>query len=54
MPLAVDRYNELLRLYRDVYSALGERDGEPARLGEVLPELRRIAAQLAKQTCLSS
>jgi L-ribulokinase len=43
--LAVDRYNELFRLYRDVYFAFGRREGESARLGEVLPELRRLAAQ---------
>jgi len=42
-------YEQLYRLYRDMYFALGRRDAEPssegARLGRVLPELRRIAAE---------
>jgi L-ribulokinase len=42
---AVQRYDELFRLYRDVYFAFGRRDSAPAALGDVLPELRRIAAQ---------
>jgi L-ribulokinase len=42
---AVDRYNELFHLYRQVYFAFGRRDSDPTALGEVLPELRRIAAQ---------
>jgi L-ribulokinase len=42
---AVDRYNELFHLYQQVYFAFGRRDSDPTALGEVLPELRRIAAQ---------
>jgi L-ribulokinase len=37
-------YDDLLQLYRSVYFSLGQRDSAPARLGDVLPELRRIAA----------
>ena len=39
-------YEQLYRLYRDVYFALGQRDAEPVALGRVLPELRRIAANV--------
>jgi L-ribulokinase len=39
-------YEQLYRLYRDVYFALGKRDAPPASLGKVLPELRKIAAQV--------
>jgi len=42
---AVARYEELFALYRKVYFAFGQRASEPASLGEVLPELRRIAAE---------
>ena len=41
-PEAVRVSDELYRLYRKLYFALGERKAEPAALGEVLPELRRI------------
>jgi len=41
-------YEELYRLYRAVYFALGTRDASPAALGEVLPELRRIAAKVRR------
>jgi len=44
-PTAVARYNELFKLYTSVYFALGQRNSAPAALGEVLPELRRIAAE---------
>jgi L-ribulokinase len=44
-PKAAAVYEELFQLYRDVYFALGSRNAEPAALGRVLPELRRIAAQ---------
>jgi len=37
--------NELYALYRQLYFALGERASQPAAIGGVLPELRRIAAQ---------
>jgi L-ribulokinase len=39
-------YERLYRHYRDVYFALGRRDAEPVALGRVLPELRRIAAEV--------
>jgi L-ribulokinase len=39
-------YEKLYRLYRDVYFALGSRDAAPIALGEVLPELRKIAASV--------
>jgi L-ribulokinase len=41
-------YEQLYRLYRDVYFALGTRDAAPVALGRVLPELRRIAAEVMK------
>jgi len=41
---AVGRYKELFRLYRDVYFAFGKRNAAAAGMGDVLPELRRIAA----------
>ncbi|MGB0064311.1 MAG: ribulokinase [Terracidiphilus sp.] len=39
-------YEQLYRLYRDLYFALGKRDASPIALGKVLPELRKIAAQV--------
>jgi L-ribulokinase len=39
-------YERLYPLYRDVYFALGTRDAAPVALGKILPELRRIAAQV--------
>jgi len=39
-------YEQLYPLYRDVYFALGTRNAQPAALGKVLPELRKIAAQV--------
>ena len=41
---AVARYEELFRLYRNVYFAFGKRGSAAVALGDVLPELRRIAA----------
>jgi L-ribulokinase len=43
-PEAVAIYEQLYDLYRRVYFALGTRSAEAAALGDVLPELRRIAA----------
>jgi L-ribulokinase len=43
---AVARYEELFKLYRSVYFAFGKRGSEAASLGDVLPELRRIAAEV--------
>ncbi|MGA9062272.1 MAG: ribulokinase [Terracidiphilus sp.] len=47
-PQAAAVYEQLYRHNRDVYFALGKRDAAPAALGKVLPELRRIAAQVRK------
>jgi L-ribulokinase len=44
-PVAVARYNRLFKLYSDVYFALGQRTSAPRALGDVLPELRLIAAE---------
>jgi L-ribulokinase len=41
-------YEQLYRHYRDVYFALGKRDATPVALGNVLPELRKIAAEVRK------
>jgi L-ribulokinase len=41
-------YERLYRHYRDVYFAMGLRDAAPLALGHVLPELRRIAAEVRK------
>jgi L-ribulokinase len=42
---AVALYDELFRLYREVYFAFGRRGSAAATMGDVLPELRRIAAR---------
>ncbi len=42
---AVERYEPLYRIYRKLYFALGSREAAPVALGEVLPELRRIAQE---------
>ena len=42
-------YDRLYPLYRDVYFALGTGDAKPAALGKVLPELRKIAAEVRRQ-----
>jgi len=47
-PAAAAVYEELYQLYRSVYFALGTRSADPAALGRVLPELRRIAAASRK------
>jgi L-ribulokinase len=38
-------YERLFALYRKVYFALGTRSAQPLLLGDVLPELRKIASQ---------
>jgi L-ribulokinase len=40
---AVDIYERLYALYKDVYFALGQRHSPPLALGRVLPDLREIA-----------
>jgi L-ribulokinase len=42
---ASERYEVLYQLYRKLYFALGARGAEPVALGDVLPELRRIAQE---------
>jgi L-ribulokinase len=37
---------KLYPLYRKAYFALGTRSAAPASLGDILPELRKIAAQV--------
>ncbi|HVJ09075.1 MAG TPA: ribulokinase [Acidisarcina sp.] len=44
-PAAVLVYQRLYRLYRKAYFALGTRSSESCSLGDVLPELRLIAAE---------
>jgi L-ribulokinase len=44
---------ELYGLYRKAYFALGKPDSEPAGLGDLLPKLRRIAAEV-RQAAASS
>ncbi len=39
-------YEQLYGHYRNVYFAFGQRNADAAALGQVLPELRRIAAQV--------
>ena len=41
-------YERLYKHYRDVYFALGTREAAPVALGKVLPELRKIAADVHK------
>ena len=43
-PQATAHYDELFVLYRAVYFAFGRRGANAAALGNILPELRRIAA----------
>ncbi len=44
-PQAVAVYNELFALYRKIYFALGTPDAAPASLGDILPQLKSIAAR---------
>jgi L-ribulokinase len=44
-PAAVAAYGELYPLYRKLYFAFGEKPSSPAKMGDILPELRRIAAR---------
>jgi L-ribulokinase len=45
-PAAVAVYDRLFGLYREVYFALGRENADAAPLGGVLPELKRIAAEV--------
>ena len=44
--VAMAVYERLFGLYRDVYFALGRRNADAAALGRVLPELKKIAAEV--------
>jgi L-ribulokinase len=44
-PASVAIYNELYPIYRRLYFSLGQKSSAPVALGDVLPELRRIAAR---------
>jgi L-ribulokinase len=46
-PEAATIYERLFAHYRAVYFALGTADAAPAALGAVLPDLKRIAAEVA-------
>ncbi len=41
-------YQELYSHYRNLYFALGVPDSAPASIGQVLPQLRRIAEQVRR------
>jgi L-ribulokinase len=43
-------YGELFTLYRKLYFAMGRRDADAASVGDVLPALRRIAAEAHRGT----
>ena len=45
-PKSAAVYEELYGLYRRAYFALGTRSAAPATLGEILPELRKIATKV--------
>ena len=49
-PASARVYEQLYPLYRNAYFALGKRHAEPISLGNLLPELRRVAAQAHRQT----
>jgi L-ribulokinase len=48
-PIATAIYERLFALYRKAYFALGTRSAQAVPLGEILPELRKIAAEVAEQ-----
>ena len=48
-PAATAIYERLFALYRKAYFALGQRSAEAVPLGDILPELRKIAAEVAEQ-----
>jgi L-ribulokinase len=45
-PASAANYERLFALYRKAYFALGTRSAPPAALGDILPELRRIASEV--------
>lgn len=44
-PIPMEVYDELYEMYRRVYFALGQKSASAGHLGDVLPELRGIAAR---------
>jgi L-ribulokinase len=48
-PRAAAVYEQIYKHYRNVYFALGTRDAAPAGLGNVLPDLRKTAAEVRKR-----
>jgi L-ribulokinase len=46
-PEATAVYEKLYKLYRAVYFALGTRNASASTLGNVLPELRKIASEVS-------
>jgi L-ribulokinase len=48
-PKAVERYEELYQLYRNLYFALGSREAQAVPLGDVLPKLRAIAQEAREE-----
>ncbi len=53
-PEAAAVYERLYALYRKLYFGLGSRNAEPVALGDVLPALREIAAEVVRTTPLST
>ncbi len=49
-PAAHATYNRLFEHYKRLYFALGKRNSDPAVIGDVLPDLRKIAAEVQRQT----
>ena len=45
-PAAVAIYEDLFRIYKRLYFALGTKRSEPVAIGDILPRLRQIAAQV--------
>jgi len=45
-PEGVRVYERLFKHYRNIYFALGTRDAAPVKLGDVLPDLKKIAAEV--------
>ncbi len=53
-PAAVEVYERLYQHYRALYFALGSRRAEAARLGDVLPDLKKIAAEVQASAGMDS
>jgi L-ribulokinase len=48
-PKAHETYNRLFEHYRTLYFGLGTRNAEPVAIGNVLPDLRKIAAEVVRE-----